>query len=61
MNKCQNHCVFYKEEIHEINKKIIAKTTCDYKNGEEIKFSNEEIINCKHYKSYKDVPFKFSK
>ena len=44
-------CIYYRE----IGKKNV-RMVCDYRDGEEIKnILAEEIKNCKHYKTYKDV------
>jgi len=55
MNKCQTPCIYY-SEIFDKSKKPMVKTICDYRDGEEIKnISNEEIENCKHFKTYKEI------
>lgn len=58
MNKCTTPCIYY-HEVFDKAKKPSVKIVCDIKEGIEIKnISDDEIINCKHFKTFKDIKFK---
>ncbi len=61
MNKCITtdlRCIYY-HPIEEKNKKPSYRMVCDMREGEEIKnIPQEEINNCKHYKTFKEARLK---
>ena len=57
MRKCFTPCVYY-HETYDKQSKPSVKVVCDIREGEEIKnISDEDINNCKNFKTYKDVKF----
>ncbi len=55
MIKCITPCIYYREILNR-SKKPSYKIICDYKEGEEIKnIPYEEKVNCKFFKSFKDI------
>jgi len=48
-------CIYY-YEVYDKHNKPSVRIVCDYKDGTEIKkLSTEEITNCPHFKTYKQV------
>lgn len=55
MLRCYTPCINY-HEVHDKSKQPSVKIICDYKDGVEIRnLSKEEINNCIHFKTFKEI------
>lgn len=55
MYHCYTSCIYYYINIDK-SRKPSVRLTCDYREGEEIKnIPIEEIKNCEHFKTYKEI------
>jgi len=58
MIKCTTPCIYYNETHNKLNKPSV-KITCDIQDSKEInRIPEEEITNCKHFKTFKDIKWK---